>query len=84
MTREKMTEILSETICVTPEDARAALEASDWNALDAAQRLQRARARAARAEAGRAAAHDDGWRIGDAFRDLTARLSRGRLAATPR
>ena len=35
MTREKMTEMLSETISVTREEAQAALEAREWNILDA-------------------------------------------------
>ncbi len=39
MTREKMTEMVSETICVTREEARTALEACDWNVLDAGQAL---------------------------------------------
>lgn len=41
MTRESMTEMLSETICVTREEARAALEARDWDLLEAGRLLQR-------------------------------------------
>lgn len=41
MTREAMTEMVSETICVTREEAQAALEACDWNVLDAGQMLLR-------------------------------------------
>ena len=51
MTRERMTEMLSETICVTREEARAALEAREWSLLDAGQLLLRERARAGKAEA---------------------------------
>lgn len=40
MTRDSMTEMLSETICVTTEEATAALEARDWDLLLAAQLLQ--------------------------------------------
>lgn len=43
MAREKMTELLTESICVTPEEAVAALEAKDWDVLEAAQLLQRER-----------------------------------------
>ena len=62
MARDKMTEILAEAICVTPEEARAALEASGWRVPDAArllQREQRARARKARTE--RESRRDGGW-----------------------
>lgn len=45
MTREKMTSMLSEALCVTREEATAALEARHWDVLDAARLLQR-RARA--------------------------------------
>lgn len=41
MAREKLTELLTESICVTPEEATAALEARDWDVLEAAQLLQR-------------------------------------------
>ena len=43
MAREKLTELLTESICVTPEEATAALEANDWDVLEAAQLLQRER-----------------------------------------
>ena len=43
MAREKLTELLTESICVTPEEAVAALEAKDWDVLEAAQLLQRER-----------------------------------------
>ena len=43
MAREKLTELLTESICVTPEEATAALEARDWDVLEAAQLLQRER-----------------------------------------
>ena len=78
MTRDKMTEILSETICVTREEARAALEAKDWKLLDAAQLLQQEDARAEAARAGQAGG-DSGWRrIGNAVRGLFARVARRR------
>lgn len=47
MAHEKLTALLTETICVTREEAEAALEAEDWNLLEAAQLLQQ-RQRAAR------------------------------------
>ena len=55
MARENMMELLSETICVTQAEAAAALEARDWNVLEAAQLLQQqARARARREREARA------------------------------
>ena len=54
MTRERMTAMLSETLCVNAEEARTALEASAWKVMDAAQLLQRQRTRARRAEAAEA------------------------------
>ena len=48
MAREKMAALLTESICVTPEEAVAALEASDWKVLDAAKLLQRERRAQAR------------------------------------
>ena len=50
MAREKMTELLTESICVTPEEAVAALEAKDWDVLEAAQLLQRERRAQAKTE----------------------------------
>ena len=41
MTRERMTELVSETICATREEARRALEATGWDVLAAARLLQR-------------------------------------------
>lgn len=66
MTREGMTEMLSETICVTTEEARSALEARDWNVLEAALLLQE-RARVRRAEAARVSRQGRG---GSVVRDL--------------
>ena len=78
MTRERMTEMLSETICVTAEEARAALEASEWKVLDAARLLERRRARARKAERARR----DGERtIGRAVREWFARVRRDRVEA---
>ena len=71
MTREKMTEMLSETICVPTADARAALEAREWNLLDAARSLQQARAQARMAEAAQARRRARGW----SFRDLITTVS---------
>ena len=39
MTQIQMTEMLSTTLCVTADDAQAALEAKEWNLLEAAQLL---------------------------------------------
>ena len=50
MTREEMTEMVSETICVSGEEARAALEACDWNVLDAGQALLQRRRRKEKAD----------------------------------
>ncbi len=41
MAREKLTKLLTESICVTTEEAAATLEAQDWDVLKAAQLLQR-------------------------------------------
>ena len=41
MAREKMIELVSESICVSKAAARAALEAQNWDVLAAAQLLQR-------------------------------------------
>ena len=50
MTREAMTEMVSEAICVTEEEARAALEACDWRVLDAGEALLMRRRRAEKAD----------------------------------
>ena len=62
MTQERMTEMLSETLCATREEAAAALEAREWDLLGAAQLLQQL-ARMKRAEAARAS-DDRGARSG--------------------
>ena len=41
MTRERMIELVSESICVSKAVAREALEAQTWNVLEAALLLQR-------------------------------------------
>ena len=70
MTREAMTEMLSETICVTHDEARAALEASEWRILDAAQKLQLDRRSAERAA--RMSRRDGGHTLRGLFRRFTA------------
>lgn len=81
MTRDNMTQMLSEAICVTPEDARTALEASEWNLRDAAQRLLHERACARKAERVRSGEDKD---IGLAIHGLIARFSRRPAPAAPR
>ena len=66
MSQEKKIEMLSEAIRVTREEARAALEASDWSVPEAAQLLQRQRRYAERAarpgyERGRTLRGPFGW-----------------------
>ena len=41
MAREKMIELISESICVSKSAAKEALEAKNWDVLEAAQLLQR-------------------------------------------
>jgi len=41
MARERMIELVSESICVSRESAKAALEAQNWDVLEAALLLQR-------------------------------------------
>ena len=41
MARERMIELISESICVSKAAAEAALEAQNWDVLEAAQLLQR-------------------------------------------
>lgn len=65
MTRIQMTEMLSETIRVSAKEAGEALEARDWNLMEAAQLLQR-RQRAKRAEVARAC------KSGSVVRDIIA------------
>ena len=52
MPRDKMIELVSESICVSKAAAEAALEAQNWDVLEAAQLLQR-QERARRVEARR-------------------------------
>ena len=79
MTRERITEMLSETICVTMEDAETALAANDWNVRDAARQLLMEKERAAKARAARARLRDGERSIGG-IRALIAGFGRGRLA----
>ena len=60
MTQARMTEMLSQTICVTMEEAQAALEAKDWNVPEAARLLQREQSRAR--VAAKAVRRDSGWK----------------------
>ena len=76
MTREKMTTMLCETLRTTPQAAEAALEASQWNVLDAARLLQREQARARKAEAARAPRRGIARKPVDTVRGLLARASR--------
>lgn len=76
MTREKMTELLSETIHVTLDDAKAALEASEWNVLGAADLLQLNRRKQA-AEVARLPRR----KVGSAFSGLIARFRRDPIAS---
>ena len=41
MAKERMIELVSESICVSKTAAKAALEAQNWDVLQAAQLLQR-------------------------------------------
>jgi NACalpha-BTF3-like transcription factor len=50
MARERMIELVSESICVSKAAAKEALEARNWDVLEAAQLLQR-QERARKAEA---------------------------------
>ena len=50
MAKERMIELVSESICVSKAAAKAALEAQNWDVLQAAQLLQR-QERARKAEA---------------------------------
>ena len=78
MTQEKMTAMLSETISVTAEEARAALEARGWNLLEAALLLQ-ARERARRVEANMARRREG--RPSSALRALANRFGRANAEA---
>ena len=78
MTRDKMTQILSETMRVSTEKAAAALEAREWNLLDAAQRLQQESARNDRIEG--AQVQPGGWeRLAGILREWLARVDRSRF-----
>ena len=70
-----MTELLSESIHVTAEDAQAALEGSEWSLLDAAILLQREqRRRASIAKAAQARPDERAQQPGKALRGLFARI----------
>ena len=75
MTKDRMTELLSESIHVTAEDAQAALEGSEWSLLDAAILLQREqRRRASIAKAAQARPDERAQQPGKALRGLFARI----------
>lgn len=75
MTRERMTAMLSETLCVNAEEARTALEASAWKVMEAAQLLQRQSARTRKAEAAEARRASE-WTPLGAIRAWIARFGR--------
>ena len=53
MARERMIELVSDNICVSRDEARAALEARNWDVLEAARLLQQqARSKRVAAEKG--------------------------------
>ena len=82
MTRDMMTEMLSETICVNTEQARAALEASDWDLLTAGRRLLQAQEDMARlSESVPTCLPDGGRTFAEAVRSLIARAGRSRFTA---
>ena len=74
MTREKIAEMLSETICVPMEQANAALEESGWNVHEAARRLLREQTRAKKAEVAEARRLENARTFGAAIRGLAARI----------
>lgn len=57
MTQYEMVEALSEKMNVSLEAAKAALEAAEWNMLDAALALEQARGNAEEAESGETCRH---------------------------
>ena len=77
MTQYEMTEKLSEKMNVTLEEAKAALEANDWNMLDAALQLGQARGTAKKAEAAQGCGILK--KIGGAVHGLIARGNRNRF-----
>ena len=72
MTRESMTSMLSEALCVSREEATAALEARQWDVPEAARLLQR-RARAMKIKAARGCRQDR--KAGFSIRSLFAAVS---------
>ena len=81
MTQYEMTEKLSEKMHVTMEQAKAALEASDWNMLDAALLLEQEQAAVGKDETEKTceapkARCSGPKKIGRAIRDLIARGNR--------
>ena len=81
MTQYEMTEKLSEKMNTTMEEAKAALEASDWNMLDAALALEQQRG-SRQADAAAQPGKCAGRKIADAVRGLIARGNRNRFAVT--
>ncbi len=80
MTQYEMTEKLSEKMNVTLEEAKAALEASEWNMLDAALLLEQEHGPSAKPEAAQRGERHKGLRnAGRAVRKLVACGSRNRF-----
>ncbi len=77
MSQERKEARLAELVGVTPEEARAALEATAWSMREAAQLLWQERERARKAEAAQAARSlESGRRPGRALCELFARVRR--------
>ena len=83
MTQYEMTEKLSEKMNVTMEEAKAALEASEWNMLDAALLLEQEHGAAKKADAeptrGARKGHKGLRNLGDHVRRLIACGNRNRF-----
>ena len=79
MTQYEMTEKLSEKMNVTLEEAKTALEACEWNMLDAALLLEKEHGDEKKAEAARTGRRGGLRKIGRAIRDLIVRGNRNRF-----
>lgn len=73
MTRDKLTEMLSETLHVPMAEAGVALEKSGGNVRYAAKLLLQAQTRSKKTEIA-PDRRKTGWKVGSAIRDLIARL----------
>ncbi len=74
MTQERKEALLAELVGVTQEEARAALEATEWRMREAAQLLWQERENARKAEAARARSVESGRGSGRALCDMLARV----------